>query len=208
MVVTQATRRSVHQLAEREADERERQARQLFEDYCKAGALTLADDPVAADGHVTIGWHERRGSHNKVVGLWGRLADVVAIAQPRRDVDPRHDHKTLDAALFQAGKLVLLCPAGPVGASLGAHIAIAWNGSTEGARMVTTAMPLLQQADAVSILQVADGSAELAGQDLADYLAWWQIDARIHEFAHERRIGQELYGNAKAVGADVMLMGA
>ena len=32
MMVTQATRRSVHQLAEREAEERERQARQLFED--------------------------------------------------------------------------------------------------------------------------------------------------------------------------------
>lgn len=60
----------------------------------------------------------------------------------------------------------------------------------------------------MSILQVADGSAELGGQDLADYLAWWQIDARIHEFRHERSIGQELYGNAKAIGADVMLMGA
>lgn len=208
MMVTQATRRSVQQLAEHEADERERQARLLFEDYCKAHDLPPADDPASADGKVTIGWHERRGSHNAVVGLWGRLADVVAIAQPRRDGDPRHDHKTLEAALFHSGKLVLLCPPGPVGPSLGAHIAIAWNGATEAARMVTTAMPLLQHADAVSILQVKDGSPELGGQDLADYLAWWQIDAKIHEFTHERSIGQELYGNAEAIGADVMLMGA
>jgi nucleotide-binding universal stress UspA family protein len=111
-------------------------------------------------------------------------------------------------ALFHAGKLVLLCPPLPVGPSLGAHIAVAWNGSTEAARLVTTAMPLLQQADQVSILQVADGSPELSAEDLKDYLAWWQIEAGIHEFAHQRHIGEELYTNAKAIGADVMLMGA
>ena len=89
MMVTQATRRSVQQLAEQEAGERERRARQMFEDYRQAKALTLADDPLADEGRVFIGWHERQGSHNTVVGLWGRLADVVAVAQPRRDGDPR-----------------------------------------------------------------------------------------------------------------------
>ena len=208
MMVTRATRRSMQQLAEQEANERERRARQLFEDYCRANDLPQAATPGEAAGKVTIGWHERPGSHNTVVGLWGRLADVVAIAQPRRDGDPRHDHQTLEAALFNSGKLVLLCPPGPVGPDLGAHIAIAWNGATEAARLVTTALPLLQTATTVSILQVKDGSPELAAADLMDYLAWWGIDAGVHEFRHERSIGQELYGNARAIGADVMLMGA
>jgi nucleotide-binding universal stress UspA family protein len=208
MMVTQATRRSMQQLAEQEANERERRARQLFEDYCRANELPLAADPAAAAGRVTIGWHERPGSHNTVVGLWGRLADVVAVAQPRRDGDPRHDHQTVEAALFHSGKLVLLCPPGPVGPSLGAHIAIAWNGATEAARLVTTALPLLQTATTVSILQVKDGSPELAAADLMDYLAWWGIEAGVHEFRHEPSIGRELYGNAQAIGADVMLMGA
>lgn len=208
MMVTQATRRSMQQLAEQEANERERQARQLFEDYCRANDLPLAATPGEAAGKVTIGWHERPGSHNTVVGLWGRLADVVAVAQPRRDGDPRQDHQALEAALFHSGKLVLLCPPGPVGPSLGAHIAIAWNGATEAARLVTTALPLLQTATTVSILQVKDGSPELAAGDLMDYLAWWGIEAGVHEFRHERSIGRELYGNAQAIGADVMLMGA
>ncbi len=208
MMVTRATRRSVDQLADQEADERERGARRMFEDYVKAKDLPLADDPAATQGKVTIGWHERRGSHTTVVGLWGRLADVVAVPQPRPDGDPRHDHKTLEAALFQAGKLVLLCPPGPVGPSLGAHIAVAWNGSTESARMISTALPLLQHADAVSVLQVEDGTPELSARDLVDYLAWWGIEAGIHQFEHKKSIGQELYGNARAIGADVMLMGA
>lgn len=208
MMVTQATRRSVQQLAEQEANERERQARQMFENYCKAHDLPLAATPAEAAGKVTISWHERPGSHNTVVGLWGRLADVVAIAQPRRDGDPRHDHKTVEAALFHSGKLVLVCPPGPVGPSLGAHIAIAWNGATEAARLVTTAMPLLQNAGTVSILQVKDGSPELSATDLMDYLAWWGIEAAVHEFRHQRSIGRELYSNAKAISADVMLMGA
>lgn len=208
LLVTQATRRSVQLLAEQEADERERRARQLFEDYRKANDLPLAASPAEAGGKVTISWHERAGSHDTVVGLWGRLADVVAIAQPQRDGDPRHDHKTVEAALFHSGKLVLLCPPEPVGASLGAHIAVAWNGATEAARLVTTALPLLQQAETVSILQVQDGSPELSAEDLVGYLAWWGIDAGVHEFRHERSIGRELFGNAKAIGADVMLMGA
>jgi len=208
MMVTQATRRSVQQLAEQEANERERRARQLFEAYCKAHDLPQAGTPAEAAGQVTISWHERPGSHNTVVGLWGRLADVVAIAQPRRDGDPRHDHQTVEAALFHSGKLVLLCPPVPVGPSLGAHIAIAWNGATEAARLVTTAMPLLQNAGTVSILQVKDGSPELSAADLMDYLAWWGIEAGVHEFRHERSIGRELYSNAAAIGADVMLMGA
>jgi len=208
MMVTQATRRSVQLLAEQEADERERRARQLFEDYCKAHDLPLAATPAEAEGKVSISWHERPGSHNSVVGLWGRLADVVAVAQPRRDGDPRHDHQTVEAALFHSGKLVLLCPPGPVDPGLGTHIAVAWNGATEAARLVTTAMPLLQHARTVSILQVEDGSPELSAEDLMDYLAWWGIEAQIHAFRHERSIGRELYGNARAIGADVMLMGA
>jgi nucleotide-binding universal stress UspA family protein len=208
MMVTQATRRSMQILAEQEADERERQARKLFEDFRNAKGLAVADAPSAGRDTVTIGWHERRGSHSVVLGVWGRLADVVAVAQPIRDRDPAHGHKTVEAALFHSGRLVLLCPATPVPAAIGRHIAVAWNGSTEAARLVGTALPLLRHAATVSILQVKDGTAELEAAALADYLAWWEIDARIHEFQHKRHIGEELYTNAKAIGADVMLMGA
>jgi nucleotide-binding universal stress UspA family protein len=208
MMVTQSTRRSVQILAEQEADELERQARKLFEDFRDKRSLPIADGPTGRAQGVTIGWHERHGSYNTVIGVWGRLADVVAVAQPIRDRDPTHGHKTVEAALFHCGRPVLLCPATPSPEAIGRHIAVAWNGTAEGARLVGTALPLLRHAQAVSILQVKDGSAELDAAALAEYLTWWDVSAAIHEFPHRRHIGEELYTNAKAIGADVMLMGA
>jgi nucleotide-binding universal stress UspA family protein len=110
VMVTQSMRQSVRELAEREADDQERRVRKLFEDYCQAHDLKLASSPAEAPGQVTVSWQERRGSQASVVGLWGRLADVVAVAQPSRD--RTLGHNTLEAALFQAGKLVLVCPVG------------------------------------------------------------------------------------------------
>ncbi len=206
VMVTQSMRRSVRELAEREADDHERRVRKLFTDYCETHNLEVAESAAEAAGRVTVDWRERRGSQASVVGLWGRLADLIAVAQPSKD--RTLGHNTLEAALFQAGKLVLVCPPKPVGATICEHMAVAWDGSTESARVVSAALPLLQHAKAVSILQVSDGSPELSAQALVEYLAWWGVPADVHEFPHKHTIGRDLYTNAKAIGGDVMLMGA
>src|SRR3546814_6327793 len=89
------------------------------------------------------------GRQSTVVGLRGRLADVIAVARPDRDQNLGLN--TLQAALLESGKLVLMCPAQPV-TSVGARVAIAWNGSREAAKAVTAALPILCKAEAVAIL--------------------------------------------------------
>jgi len=206
LLVTKSTRRSVQLLAEREADELARRSREVFEKYCALhGIMPSAPDSAQVGPGIT--WLEKTGSQTSVLALWGRLADLIVVPRPVRYRDNTHDHKLVESALFYSGKPVLICP--PVMRErLGSHIAIAWNGSTESARAVSIAMPLLAAADSVNILQVADGTQELTANDLRAYLGSWGIEAGTHEFRHSASIGEELYSNARAIGADMLLMGA
>src|SRR3546814_1379568 len=79
------------------------------------------------------------------------------------------DLNTLTAALLESGKLILMCPPGP-GQSVGAKVAIAWNGSGEAARAMTAALPVLRKADAVTILASADRELPISGEDAGRYL--------------------------------------
>jgi nucleotide-binding universal stress UspA family protein len=60
---------------------------------------------------------------------------------------------TLEAVLFESGRPVLIAPPQPP-ATLGERIAIAWNGTTDTARSIAFAMPLLMRAQDVVILTV------------------------------------------------------
>ncbi len=76
-----------------------------------------------------------------------------------------------ETALFDSGRPVLVVPQGFSG-TVGKRILFAWNGSTESARAISLAMPVLSGAEAIDVLSV-DGamvpgptSAEIA-QSLA-----------------------------------------
>src|SRR3546814_20006122 len=76
---------------------------------------------------------------------------------------------TLEAALFESGRPVLLAPPTPLG-TLGENILIAWNGTTEAARTDAFALPLLRPARAVTVVTLASGQVpEPDGERLAHY---------------------------------------
>jgi hypothetical protein len=60
---------------------------------------------------------------------------------------------TVEAALFESGRPVLLVPPSSPG-SIGETIVIAWNGSTETARTVALGMPFLLKAQRVILLTI------------------------------------------------------
>src|SRR3546814_19631944 len=80
-----------------------------------------------------------------------------------------------DTALF---RYVLRCPPGP-GQSVGAKVAIAWNGSGEAARAMTAARPVLRKADAVTILASADRELPISGVDAGRYLESHGVSCKI-----------------------------
>ena len=201
-------RRQITASATALADEEEGRVKALFTDYCARHDLTVVKNNLAAPrDRPSASWSEATGKQAAVVAVRGRLADAIAVAQPDRDANLGVN--TLEAALLQTGRLVLLCPKPPV-ASLGRHVAIGWNGSSEAALAVTAALPILLAADQVTVLSAMTGKKpDLGPEDLQAYLASHDARAEIKPFeAKATEVGQGLLATAKDSGADVLLIGA
>lgn len=189
------------------ADEEERKLKDLFDAYVARHRLTVVEAPPWPSDRVSVSWRERTGKQAAIVGVYGRLADVTAVAQPERQRNLGLN--TLEAALLETGRLVLMCPpASP--AATGAHVALGWNGSTEISRAITAALPILASADAVTLLAASDGqTGPLAPEDGQAYLASHGIACDVQTMTvRATATGQALLDGAEKAGADVLLMGA
>lgn len=157
---------------------------------------------------ASVGFVEERGKMADVIRHHGRLADLIAVAQPDREQNLGAN--TLKSALFHTGRPVLMCPpSDKPPAVLGAHVTIAWNGSLEVSRAVATTLPVLENASKVTILQGGRPDAHGATtEDLLSYLSLRKIAAEIAEFDPTLGIGKGLLHATKEQGADLMVMGA
>ena len=132
-----------------------------------------------------------QGRQVDVIKRHGRLADLVCVAKP--DVSRNLGANTLKAALFNTGRPVMMCPEAefpPV--TLGARIAIGWNGSSEASRAVALSLALLEGADDVVVLSAGEEVHGARAEDLRTYLAERGIEARVERFTAKRRIGDAL----------------
>lgn len=189
------------------ADEEERRVRDLFANYCERNDLTRVERHPWPGDRVSISWREETGKQAAVVALHGRLADLIAVAQPDRQRNLGLN--TLEAALLETGKPVLMCPPRPV-AALGAHVAVAWNGSCEAARAVGAALSLLSAAETVTVMTMSDREGPVLGPEaLERYLANHGIAAAIQRHKSKpTAVGGALLEQSRAAGADMLLMGA
>ena len=116
---------------------------------------------------------------------------------------------TLDAALFDTGRPVLVVPPGAAPPGF-VHVAVAWDGSAQAARAVDAGMPFLRRARQVTLL-TAPGGDPLAPVDrLVPVLARHDVRATVEHFtpASHHATGRALLGEVKRVGADLLVMGA
>lgn len=116
---------------------------------------------------------------------------------------------------FVAGRPTLLIPPSGDFATLGGHIAIAWNSSRAAARAVGDALPLLEHSEQTTVLAInaADYIGRHGGpplQALIDHLHRHGLQPKIIQADHvaPERIADELQERARAAGADLMVAGA
>src|SRR5438094_9106033 len=104
--------------------------------------------PPAADSKPpSSGWLENAPEGDNFVGSHGRVFDAIVLGKPGRDPKgPRM--ATLEAGLFESGRPVLIAPPTPQ-PQMGTNVLIAWNCSTEQARVTAFAMPILKRASRV-----------------------------------------------------------
>ena len=154
------------------------------------------------------GWRELEGRESDVVGEYGRLFDLIVIGRTTRDPTARWQG-TCEGALFESGRPVLLATPKPP-KSLNGSVVVAWNGSTETARTVALAMPLLAAASKVVVLTVEGGMVPGPhGGELAAHLLRNGIKASAKTVAAGKRsIGDAILEEAAALGADLLVKGA
>src|SRR5271154_5031032 len=140
----------VDRTLEREGHERRDQARRLFREVMNAKGVPIGPTPPGHNG-PSASWREEDGRQNAVVGMIGRVYDLIVVEQPEKLASIAE--ATLEDALFESGRPVLMVPQ-RAPATLGEVIAIAWNGSTETALTVAVSMPFLKQARQVVVVAV------------------------------------------------------
>ncbi len=181
----------------------------MFEDYCRRAELAVVERPRDAPrDRPSASWSEAIGSQADVVAVRGRLADVIAVAQP--------DHRlgigfnTFEAALLETGRLVLLCPPLPV-SDIGRHVAIAWSGTVEAASAVGggDADPGRRRPGDRALGAHRRRHRPRTGGPSATIWRATASAAEIRTFdARPTAVAQGLLAAAKDAGADLLLMGA
>lgn len=195
-------------VAEQEWAARAAVARQAFDEAVAATGIAM-HDTAPGPGVATAAWHEQTGREDWLVRRACPLTDLVVLRHEiDRDTDDVQLTMTLEAALINGGRPILLAPP-TVPASVGATVAIAWDGGAQCARAVSGALPFLHRAEAVHILTAETGRTEGASADeLSDYLAWHGIEAKPVRLDPGRAVvGEVLLGAATDLGADLLVMG-
>ena len=190
---------------EKEAAAAAQQGKERFETWRQKNGIG-AVDAATGPGVASTEWHEHIGIESDVITRRGRLSDVVVVRQATDDGSGPSDI-TVEAAVLETGRPAFVVPPGSTSALR--RVAIAWNGSGEASRAVAMGLPFLSAADEVSVITVDESAGMSEGaHDLAGYLGWHDIHARVEVAAPEGDTGEVLLDAAARCGADLLVMGA
>ena len=183
-----------------------RQAETTFRAFMDRHQMTQ----VATDGKVSLSyaWLNDAPSGHDFVGSYGRVFDIIVLARPG-DQWQSPSMITLESALFESGRPVLIAP--PTSPhSLGTNVLVAWNNSTEQARTMADAMPILRLAERITILTVEGATvAGPSGEQMARSLKRNGITAdTVTINPGKRSAGEAILGKADELGCDLIVKGA
>jgi nucleotide-binding universal stress UspA family protein len=134
---------------------------------------------------------------------------VIAMSKPDGNTFGLQ-HRAFESGLFESGRPVLVSPPSPP-QQIATNVLIAWNCSTEQARVTALAMPLLQGAARVTVLTVVGGAAVPgpSGEQLIRYLQRNGISAvPLTVELDGRSTGQAILATAESLGCDLLIKGA
>lgn len=145
--------------------------------------------------------------------LQARYADLVVIGAPAADTLFFARPGVAGHVLLNCARPVLVTPAAGAGGAIGQRVTVAWNGSAEAVRAITSALPLLKGAAHVDLVVAgkighADLYGEQPGADIALYLARHGIKVDVSMIDGGGDDGESLLAFAARTGADLIVMGA
>jgi nucleotide-binding universal stress UspA family protein len=195
----------VYEGAAQHDDDAALELRRRFDDFMQARNVPRL---AANDEAPTYGWCSEAASGDVFVGSYGRVFDITIVGRPgSSNGEPRMS--TLESALFESGRPILMVPA-TVPTTMGETVLIAWNGSTETARAIGFAMPLLRRARRTVVLSVEGGSvAGPTGDQVVRHLTRNGVASEsLEAVPGSRSTGETILAEAARLGADLLIKGA
>jgi nucleotide-binding universal stress UspA family protein len=180
-------------------------SRRVFETFMTAQGVPRSDTGTPGP---SFGWRGGDLAEDDFVGHYARAFDITVLGRPS---DESHQPRppTIEAALFESGRPVLLVPPTPPG-TLGTTAVIAWNRSTETARTVALAMPLLARAQRVVVVDFEDwGVSGPSAQDLSRTLTRNGLSVETRSLPNPHgHAGEAILSATVSLGGDLLVKGA
>mgnify|MGYP003946346827 CR=1 FL=1 len=152
-------------------------------------------------------WRAADDSGPTAIGIIGRAYDLIVMPQP--GALPKMPESVFETALFDSGRPVLVVPPRFAG-MVGKKVLFAWNGSTESARAISLAMPVIGRADSIDVLSVEGAMVPgPSAAEIADSLRSHGLNVTSqHVKPGTRSAGQTIVDTAIAGGCDLIVKGA
>lgn len=171
-----------------------------------AGLPEVGPDDMLEAGKFGVCLNKVTGRQPEEIERRGRLADLIVMPHP--SLIEGDESASMDAALFGTGRPVVFAPA-ETKPGFGNKIAVAWDGSREGAAAASAALPLLQKAEEVVVITAREDEDVMEPSSLARYLAGHGVKAKTWAYSPgSESIAAGLLDQADHAGADCLVMGA
>lgn len=180
------------------------EAQRKFESFM--GSASIAEHRPGIAG-PTWRWAADKSYGDSQVASYGRIFDITILGRPGSERgDPRM--ATAEACIFESGRPILLAPP-ETPKSMGDNIVISWNRSTETARCVALALPMLEKASKVTVLTIENFWVEgPTGEEIAERLAEHGVKVEAVTRPAGRTQGGSVLEYCAEEGADMLIKGA
>lgn len=131
---------------------------------------TILERRLAAEG-LPWDWIERTGPLSECLVEAAALADLIVVNRKLDDALGPDMRGVASNVLVGARKPLLAVPGTTRSLDIKGHAFVAWDGSTVAIDALRAAIPLLDLARRVTILEVKDGDIAISAEEAATYLA-------------------------------------
>lgn len=181
------------------------------ETFAEEQAAKARQQATAAEQRIgrKIEWRTAKGDVLDTALLHSRYADLVVASQGGEGGASGALPETL---AIGSGRPVLIVPRHGRFPVVGKRVLVAWNRTRESTRAAHDALPLLQRAGAVIVMEVNPPGGQprhIAGADIAQHFARHGVKVDVASTAApDIEVGDAILSRAADFGADMLVMGA
>lgn len=208
--MTSAMIESVISMAEKDSKVRQETAQALFDETCGRMSIDIDNEtPSGSRMTPSARFVIRQGGREEVLLNYGRMFDLIVVCKNASD-ENQGNELIINTALLETGRPVMVIDS-ILEENFGKNIAVIWNGSVESSRAITHALPVLKEAEKVTLISAVDDlDEEINPEEAIRYLAFHGIDADSCEIhgSSGKSTAESLMSAANNCQADFLVMGA